>query len=83
MTTIGQIFTEKQVCEFLNCKKSQLDNLRQNRQLPFIKVSNTIRLYHEPSLVQWMEDNITVLNQGAEVAEKEGKGTADIDERGR
>ena len=83
MTTIGQIFTEKQVCEFLNCKKSQLDNLRQSRCLPFIKVSNTIRRYHEPSLVEWMENNITVLNRGTVVLEKRDDEQPQMDNRGR
>jgi hypothetical protein len=37
-----------------------------------MELSSTIRLYHEPSLMEWMSSNLTVLNGGGGY-EKQGR----------
>ena len=54
----------KELLELLGIKKSALDALRQNQQLPFCKISNTNRIYLVRDVLDFIAERRTVLNKG-------------------
>lgn len=68
-TPITKIFTEDQVMKFLDCNKNTLGMLRRTRKLPFIQISKTLRVYHEPTFVKWLEDNLVVLDRNVDLSD--------------
>lgn len=61
--TLQNILTEAEVEKLLGLTKGQLADLRIKKQLPFLKVSRTARLYLESDLVAWLKGKKTVLNR--------------------
>ena len=61
--TISELITEPELQELFGLKKENLDYLRREQQLPFLKVSNTKRLYHQRSIMRWLLDREMILNR--------------------
>ena len=57
ITTWQEVLSEGDVLEVFAMKKSQLDRLRNTRGLPFVKLSNTNRVYLFPDLAEWLIRN--------------------------
>jgi len=62
---LKNVLTESELQELLNLKKSQLAVLRLEKQLPFLKISKTSRLYLESDVFDWLKNRRTVLNEQA------------------
>ena len=60
---LRNVLTESELQELLNLKKSQLAVLRLEKQLPFLKISKTSRLYLESDVFNWLKKQSTVLNE--------------------
>ena len=71
---LAGVLTEKEVCEFLGIKKSQLDVLR-HQGLPFIKLNTRRRLYFESDLMNLFNSKRVVLNRVENEIQKDGKDT--------
>jgi hypothetical protein len=56
--------TEDSLLDWLKVKKATLTGLRLNRRFPFIRVTNEVRLYHVPDVLNWLLENRKVSNQG-------------------
>jgi len=52
--TTGDFLTEKEVMEFFGISKRQMEALRYEKELPFVRVDTRHRLYFEQDLVDWM-----------------------------
>ncbi len=63
--TLQNILTEEEVQKLTGLTKPQLADCRNRKQLPFLKISSTCRLYREADLVEWLKTLRTVLNQGS------------------
>ena len=61
--TINELLTEKELLELFGIKKESLDYLRREKQLPFLKVGTTTRLYHQRSIMKWLMNREVVLNR--------------------
>jgi predicted DNA-binding transcriptional regulator AlpA len=61
--SLESILTEKEVLELFGIKKSALDSLRRNAQLPFCRVTNYNRVYFVTDILEWLKTRRTVLNQ--------------------
>ena len=61
--TINELLTEKELLALFGIKKESLDYLRREQQLPFLKIGNTTRLYHQRSIMNWLMGRETVLNR--------------------
>ena len=59
---LEQILTEQELAELFNAKKEQIDYLRRQEKLPFVAVSNRVRLYYEPDIMEWLLGRRKVLN---------------------
>ena len=57
VTSWQEVLSEADVLEVFAMKKSQLDRLRNTRGLPFVKLSNTNRVYLFPDLAEWLMRN--------------------------
>ena len=66
---VENLMSEPDVCELFNCTRDQLNRLRSEERLPFLRVTRTNRLYLESDLIEWVLERRTVLN--ASDAEKE------------
>jgi len=60
---LDDILTEKELLDLLGIKKSALDSLRRNSQLPFCKVTNNNRVYFVADILEWLKPRRKVLNQ--------------------
>ena len=63
--TLQNILTEDEVLKLTGFKKSQLAEMRNKKQLPFLRISTKSRLYLERDLVAWVKRSRTVLNADA------------------
>ena len=63
ITTWQEVLSEGDVLEVFAMKKSQLDRLRNIRGLPFVKLSNTSRVYLFPDLAEWLMRNRRKLSE--------------------
>ena len=61
--SLQNILTEKEVTDLLGLTRNQLSTLRNEGQLPFLKVNRNCRLYHESDLVDWLKGRKVVLNK--------------------
>ena len=59
---VENLITESDLCELFGCKKNQLARLRNEAQLPFLKITRTSRLYLESDVIDWLLANRKVLN---------------------
>lgn len=53
--------TEKRAAGFLGVHPEKMDKLRQEQELPFIKIDRSTRMYHYPDLFKWLLSRKTVL----------------------
>jgi hypothetical protein len=53
------------VLELFGIKKSALDSLRLNSELPFCQVTRYQRVYFVDDLLKWLRGRRKVLNEGA------------------
>lgn len=51
---LGDFLTEGEILELFGIPKNALANLRNNEGLPYCKVNIRSRLYHEPSVREWL-----------------------------
>ena len=63
--SVDDILTERELLDLLGIKKSALDALRQNKRLPFCKVTNTARIYLVKDVLDFLVSKRTVLNKQA------------------
>lgn len=62
--TMNDILTETELLDLLGIKKSLLDDLRHNHQLPYCKISKTSRVYLVSDVLEFITNRRTVLNRG-------------------
>ena len=63
--SLESILTEKELLDLLGIKKSALDSLRLNNELPFCQVTRYQRIYFVDDLLKWLRGRRKVLNKGA------------------
>ena len=51
---IQNLLTENELCELLGVKRETISVYRNEQGLPFLKVSNTRRLYLEEDVIEWL-----------------------------
>lgn len=56
--------TEDSLLDWLKLRKVTLDGLRAERQFPFIRLSQVLRMYYVPDVLNWLLENRKVLNRG-------------------
>ena len=61
--------SEDSLLDWLKLRKVPLSGLRAERQFPFIKVSQVIRMYFVPDVLEWLLANRKVLNRGGRTPE--------------
>ena len=62
MTSFQDIIIEPDLLNLLELKKSQLDYMRQEKKLPFCKLTNNNRVYIVADVLNWMVGQRVVLN---------------------
>jgi hypothetical protein len=65
LRSVDDILTEQELLDLLGIKKSALLALRQNKRLPFCKVTNTARIYLVKDVLDFLVSKRTVLNKQA------------------
>jgi hypothetical protein len=60
--TLQNIITELEIEKLLGVTKDQLDRLRRNNGLPFVKINNRSRLYFESDLMEFFRSRKVCLN---------------------
>ena len=63
LKSVDDILTEGELLDLLGIKKSALDALRQNQQLPFCRISNTNQIYLVRDVLDFIANRRTVLNK--------------------
>ena len=67
MAKIESFLTEEFLMELFSMNKEQIGVLRNQRNLPYVKLSQRKRVYYEEDLAKWLLDNrINIPNEGAE-----------------
>ncbi len=67
MAKIESFLTEEFLMELFSMNKEQIGVLRNQRRLPYVKLSQRKRLYYEDDLSQWLLDNrVNISNEGVE-----------------
>ena len=61
--TLQNVLTETVLCELLGMTKGKLADLRNQKGLPFIRLSRTKRLYFERDIIDFFESQRTILNR--------------------
>ena len=61
--TLQNVLTEEELRKLLGLTKSQLSDLRNKEQLPFLKINRTSRLYLESDLMNWLRGRKVVIDQ--------------------
>ena len=61
--TLKNVLTEADLCELLGMNKNQIGNLRRGKSLPFVKLSNTNRVYFESDIIDFFRGQRVVLNR--------------------
>lgn len=54
------VLTERQLCEKLGLSKDQLDHLRRENAMPYIRLSRAVRLYVESDLLEFFQGHCRV-----------------------
>ena len=54
---LENFINESTLLELLGVEKVTLDTLRQKKGLPFIRVTDRVRLYRESSVVGWLQQH--------------------------
>jgi hypothetical protein len=49
--------SEEKLLQWLGIEKKQLDYLRQNRKFPYVRLTTKQRMYHLPSVCEWLSTN--------------------------
>ena len=62
--SLESILTEKELLDLLGIKKSALDSLRLEAELPFCQVSRYQRVYFVEDLLNWLKTRRMVIIQG-------------------
>ena len=57
MAKIESFLTEGFLMELFNMNKEQIGVLRNQRKLPYVKLSQRKRLYYEEDMSKWLLDN--------------------------
>ncbi len=60
--SLQNIVTESELLKLTGLTKAQLAALRNQKQLPFLRVTKFCRLYLESDIVEWLKAQRTVLN---------------------
>jgi hypothetical protein len=60
---LRKIKTEPEILKKLNLSRKQLDVLRLERNLPFIKLSNSVRVYKTESILEWLNENEIIMSE--------------------
>ena len=63
--SLDAILTEKELLDLLGIKKTALDSLRRNSQLPFCSVTSQSRIYFVTDVLKWLETHRKILNKNA------------------
>jgi len=67
MANIENFLTEEFLMELFSMSKEQIGVLRNQRNLPYVKLSQRKRVYYEDDLAKWLLDNrINIPNEGVE-----------------
>jgi hypothetical protein len=61
---LDDILTEKELLDLLGIKKTALDSLRLDAELPFCQVSRYQRVYFVEDLLNWLKTRRKVIVQG-------------------
>jgi hypothetical protein len=61
--TLADFIAEEKLLQVFGMKKATLTRLRQEKQLPFIPLGLSLRVYSIPSLATWLLENERVLNR--------------------
>jgi hypothetical protein len=72
--------TEDSLLDWLKLRKVTLDGLRAERRFPFIRLSQVLRMYYVPDVLEWLLANRKVLNRGARLPEASLPETGDSGE---
>ena len=51
---LTHFLTEKEVCDYFGLKKKALGILRREKDLPYVRISATQRVYFENDLIDWL-----------------------------
>lgn len=62
---LKNLLTEETLLKLFGISKETLDYLRQEKNLPFIKITNNSRLYLEPTLMKWLQEHEKTLNEAS------------------
>lgn len=62
---LDSILTEKEVLDLFGIKKTALDSLRRNSQLPYCSVTTYNRVYFVADILEWLKTRRKVLNEHA------------------
>lgn len=60
---LKNFLTEQDLCELLGMSKTQIGVLRRDKGLPFIKLTDRVRLYFEQDLVEYFLEHKMILNR--------------------
>ena len=57
------VLSEADVLEVFAMKKSQLDRLRRERGFPYVKLTNTNRVYLFPDVAEWLSQHRRIISE--------------------
>ncbi len=63
--SLQDFISEEKLLQVFGMKKATLTRLRQEKQLPFIPLGLSLRVYSIPSLAKWLLGNEKILNRAA------------------
>ena len=63
--SLDSILTENEVLDLFGMKKTALDSLRRNHQLPFCAVTTFNRIYFVSDILDWLKSRRKVLNEAS------------------
>ena len=63
IAVLQSVLTESELCDVLELSKEQIAELRNNKGLPFIKLSQRNRLYFESDLIEFFTKQRVILNK--------------------
>ena len=60
---LAGMITEAELLKLLNIKPSELNSMRREKGLPFVKISMRSRAYLEKDVLEWMQGRRIILNR--------------------
>lgn len=69
---LRKIKTEAEILKKFDLTKSQLDVLRLEREFPFIKLSNSVRVYKTDSILAWLDENEIIWSEADSETDENG-----------